>query len=97
MKTEGFKTEQPIIDRISFRKQGYLSLFLEDGRILYVPLSRFPSIARLNGHQRKQYHIADGTVLMFADDDNVYPIQEFIGTNTSQPGHLVSYKAVLAA
>lgn len=97
MKTIGFKDEQPVIDRISFRKEGFLSLFLEDGRILSVPLNRFPGIARLNGHQRKQYHIADGTVLMFVDDDNVYPIQEFIGTNTTQPDDSISYKAVLAA
>ncbi len=86
-----------LIDYISFRKAGFLSLFLEDGEILHIPLNHFPGIDRLNAVQRRQYHIADGTVLMFADDDNVYPIHEFMGTNIAQPDHLVGYKAVLAA
>jgi hypothetical protein len=81
MKTAGFRKVQPVIDHISFRKEGLLSLFLEDGRILYIPLERFPGIAQLNTAQRKQYHIADGVVLMFEGDDEVYHIQAFLGTN----------------
>lgn len=88
MKTLGFKEEQPLIDRISFRKEGFLSLFLEDGRILSVPLNRFPGIANLDAVQRKRYHIADGVILMFEGDDEVYHIQEFFGTNLA---HSASY------
>lgn len=97
MKASSFKTVQPIMDRISFRKAGYLSLFLEDGRVLSVPLSYFPGIERLNTGQRKKYHIADGTVLMFEDDDNVYSIQEFMGINGVPSDQSMSDKAIFAA
>ncbi|GAB3320456.1 hypothetical protein GCM10027299_13740 [Larkinella ripae] len=95
MKTVGFKEEQPVIDRISFRKDGYLSLFLEDGRILCVPLSRFPGIADLTAAQRKRYHIADGVIVMFEGDDEVYHIEEFLGSTVLKTSSELSTKTAV--
>ncbi|GAB2597338.1 hypothetical protein GCM10027190_51760 [Spirosoma areae] len=30
--------------------------------------------------QRRHYHIADGNIILFHDDDEVYHIQDFLGT-----------------
>ncbi len=69
------------MDRISFRRHDFLTINLEDGRILSVPLSRFPTIAKLSTEQRRKYHIADGIALMFPGDDEVYHIDDFMGVN----------------
>ncbi|MGA0557780.1 DUF2442 domain-containing protein [Larkinella sp. VNQ87] len=94
MKTDGFTKEQPVLDRISFRKEGYLSLLLKDGRILSVPLSRFPGIERLTTTQRRKYHIADGVMLLFDGDDEVYHIQDFLGMHVL-PSSSVGIKSVV--
>ena len=77
---QSFKTVKPIIDCISFRKPGYITIKLEDGRIIFTPLTHFPAIAGLTAKQRRQHQIVDDTILMFRDDDEVYHIQDFLGT-----------------
>lgn len=77
---QSFKTTKPVIERISFRKQGYMAIELEDGRTVLIPLIHFPGIASLTPKQRRQYQILDDTILMFRDDDEVYHIQDFLGT-----------------
>ena len=80
MRDVGFNTVKPEIVRVSFRKAEFITLHLEDGRALDAPLTRFPGIAQLSSTQRRRYHIADGDILMFRDDDEVYHIQDFLGT-----------------
>ncbi len=80
MRDVGFNSVKPECLRVSFLRPGYVTLHLADGRILAAPLSRFPGIAALSSSQRRQYHIADGDILMFRDDDEVYHIQDFLGT-----------------
>lgn len=77
---QSFRTIKPIIERISFRKQGYMAIELEDTRTVLIPLIHFPGIAALTSKQRRQYQILDDTILMFRDDDEVYHIQDFLGT-----------------
>lgn len=48
--------------------------------MIYIPLSNFPGIANLTAGQRRQYSIIDDNILMFRDDDEVYHIQDFLGT-----------------
>lgn len=80
MRDIGFNAIKPEISRISFHKSGFITLHLEDGRSLMAPLSRFPGITQLSPVQRRQYHIADGNIILFRDDDEVYHIQDFLGT-----------------
>lgn len=80
MRDVGFNAGKPEIMRISFRKAGFITLHLEDGRALDAPLSRFPGIGQLSPAQRRRYHIADGDIVLFRDDDEVYHIQDFLGT-----------------
>ncbi|GAB3641825.1 DUF2442 domain-containing protein [Spirosoma arcticum] len=87
MRDVGFNTVKPEITRISFRKAEFITLHLEDGRALDAPLSRFPGIAQLSPIQRRHYHIADGDILLFRDDDEVYHIQDFLGTYETNAYH----------
>ncbi len=80
MRSVGFNSIAPEIGRVSFRKEGAITLHLVDGRTLSAPLNQFPGISRLTSSQRKNYHISDRTMLMFQDDDEVYHIQDFFGT-----------------
>ena len=79
-----FRSTKPQMDRVSFRRHDFLTINLEDGRILSVPLSRFPNIEKLSAEQRRKYHIADGIALMFPGDDEVYHIDDFMGLNDSR-------------
>jgi hypothetical protein len=56
-----------------------MKIFLEGGRVLLVPLVKFPDIRVLNSAQRKRYHIAGGFSLDFEDSDEVYHINELLG------------------
>lgn len=82
MKPLGFTDSKPFMTRISFRKQGYMAVYFNDGRLIYVPLDRFPGIRMLTSKQRRQYHIAGGEFLLFQEDDEVYHVQNFLGHNT---------------
>ena len=71
---------RPVIDKIKFEYKGKMSIYLEDGRIVIVPLSLFPSIRKLNETQRKKYHIADGQIILFKDCNEVFHIEQFLGS-----------------
>ena len=77
---QSFKSVKPVIQRINFRKTGYMGIELADGRLLHLPLVKFPGIADLTPSQRRQYSVIDDNILMFRDDDEVYHIQDFLGT-----------------
>lgn len=76
----GFRQTKPKIKRITFQKRDLLTLHLEDGRLISAPLACFPGIVALSPSQRRQYHIADDNIILFRDDDEVYHIQDFLGT-----------------
>jgi len=77
---EGYLKTKPVIDRVLFEKKGMMSIYLEDGRIIIVPLSKFPSIKRLSAKQRTKYSIADGQVIIFLDCDEVFHIEQILGS-----------------
>jgi len=56
-----------------------MRVFLHGGRILSVPVSKFPEIKKLNSSQKKAYHISGGISLDFEDSDEVYHINELLG------------------
>ena len=76
----GFRGTRPKITRITFQKRNFVTLHLEDGRLVYAPLTNFSGIAELTSIQRRQNHIADGNMVLFRDDDAVYHVQDFLGT-----------------
>ncbi len=72
-----------LIEKIAFRGDRMM-VYINDGRIVTVPLSRFPEIAGLTPTQRKKYGTLGGYGLAFADLDNVYHISDFLGIQNTQ-------------
>ena len=56
-----------------------MRIHLHGGRILSIPVNKFPEIKKLGPSQRKSYHISGGISLDFDDSDEVYHINELLG------------------
>lgn len=70
---------QSSINKIKFDLPGKISIVLEDGRILIVPLKFFPELKRLSIQQRKKYTIVDDRTVLFNFSDSVYHLEDFFG------------------
>ncbi|TSA51003.1 MAG: DUF2442 domain-containing protein [Sphingobacteriales bacterium] len=80
---EGVIGLTPVIDKLKFDQKGKMSIYLEDGRILIVPLALFPSIKKLSEGERKKYHISDGQIILFKNCDEVFHIEQFLGSEST--------------
>lgn len=60
------------IKKLSFERRGFFSLYLEDGRILSVPLRNYPDIKRLNTKQRNSWTILDDQFFTFIERPEVF-------------------------
>lgn len=58
---------------------GKISLSLQDGRILIVPLKYFPELAKLPVEKRKKYTIVDDRTILFLHANSVYHLEDFMG------------------
>jgi len=76
---EGFVGIHPIILKVGFNKRGFISVFLEDGRIIYAPLANYPSISEMNDAERKKYHITADQVIIWDTCDEVFHLEQFLG------------------
>ena len=61
-KIEGYWDVTPKIKKVSFSIRGKMSVSLEDGRVITVPISAFPSIKKVPVNERKQYYLTAGGV-----------------------------------
>jgi hypothetical protein len=75
---EGFWDIKPKIKRVSFQLKDRISIELEDGRKITAPLSRFPSIQKLNINQRKKWYLL-GNGFSFDDCNEVFHIEQILG------------------
>ena len=82
-KSLGYSHIVPKIKSALFQK-GKMILKLEDGRVLELPLSRFPEIKQLTPNQRRKHKLLGGKGLMFDDLDMVYHITDFLGWGVAQ-------------
>jgi len=79
MHIEGVNNIDPVIKKISFNQNGKMDVYLDDGRIIIVPLSLFPSIKKLNFTERKKWQILDDSGFTFENGDEVYHIEQVLG------------------
>ncbi len=77
--TATLKNTQMCIEKISFDLPGKISIKLEDGRIIIVPLKYFPELSKLPVEKRKKYTIVDDRTVLFTYSDSVYHLEDFIG------------------
>ncbi|MCY7359725.1 MAG: DUF2442 domain-containing protein [Rudanella sp.] len=76
---EGFVAIEPVIERVSFARKGFITLYLHDGRVLMSPLSKFPTIERLTPQQRRKLSIVDDQSMIFQDADEIFHLEQFLG------------------
>jgi intein/homing endonuclease len=67
------------IEKIGFDLAGKISIKLEDGRLIIVPLKYFPELQKLPVEKRKKYTIVDERTILFSYSDNVYHLEDFMG------------------
>lgn len=70
---------KPQIKKVSFPARGRMEILLTDGRAVTVPVSKFPSIRKLNEEQRKKWQVIGGDFFTFRDCDEVYHIEQILG------------------
>ncbi len=59
-KVEGFWDITPKIKKITFPVRGKMAVQLEDGRIITVPLSAFPSVKKVPVSERGKWYLTGG-------------------------------------
>lgn len=57
---EGYWDVVPKIKKVTFPLRGKMSVVLEDGRIITVPISAFPSIKKVPVKDRNKYYLTAG-------------------------------------
>lgn len=67
------------IQKLVFDLVGKISLKLEDGRIIIVPLKYFPDIKKMSLEKRKKYTIVDDRTILFSFSDSIYHLEDFLG------------------
>ncbi len=73
------KTQPMSIQKILFDIRGKITIKLEDGRIVIVPLKYFPELQRLSVDKRKKYTIVDDRTILFSYPNLIYHLEDFIG------------------
>ena len=66
------------IDKIAFEKRGYMTIYLEDGRILSVPIRNYPNLKQIPIRLRENWMILDGQYLTFLGQSQIFSITEFM-------------------
>jgi len=59
-KVEGFWDITPKIKKISFPVRGKMAVQLEDGRLITVPISAFPSVRKVPVSERNKWYLTGG-------------------------------------
>lgn len=73
------KTKTMSIQKILFDTPGKISIKLDDGRVIIIPLKYFPEIQKLSLDKRKKYTIVDDRTILFSFTNSIYHLEDFIG------------------
>ena len=75
---EGYWDVVPRIKEVSFPARGKMQILLQDGRIIVVAVSKFPSVQKLGMAQRKKWYLI-GNGFSFDDCSEVIHIEQILG------------------
>ena len=73
------KNNRICIEKLNFDIAGKITLKLEDGRLIIVPLKYFPEIQKLPVEKRKKYTIVDDRTILFSYSDSICHLEDFMG------------------
>ena len=66
------------IDRISFKKRGYITFTLDDKRIIMMPIDRYPEVKKLTMKERKKWEIIDGQYFSWLKITDIYSVTDLL-------------------
>ena len=84
---EGFLKIKPAIKKLGFEQRGKMSLYLQDGRIIIVPINSFPSIKKLKESDRRSYQIIDEELFTFDKTTEIFHIEQVLGKENNYSYH----------
>jgi hypothetical protein len=84
---EGIIKVRPVIKKISFDTKAKITIILEDGRFIIVPLYYFPSIKKLTMLQKRKWYILDDQMFSFDDCNEVFHIEQILGKEAEYSYH----------
>ena len=73
------KNKTMSIQKILFEAPGKMSIKLDDGRVIIIPLKYFPELQKLSLDKRKKYTIVDDRTILFSFTNSIYHLEDFIG------------------
>jgi hypothetical protein len=73
------KNKTMSIQKILFEAPGKMSIKLDDGRVIIIPLKYFPELQKLSLDKRKKYTIVDDRTILFSFANSIYHLEDFIG------------------
>lgn len=73
------KNKTMSIQKILFDVPGKMTIKLEDGRIMIIPLKYFPELKKLSPEKRRKNTIVDDRTILFSFSDSIYHLEDFIG------------------
>jgi hypothetical protein len=73
------KNKTMSIRKILFDTPGKISIRLDDGRIIIVPLKYFPELQKLSVEERRKYTIVDDRTILFCRFRFHLPSRRFYG------------------
>ena len=76
--TEELNVNTKRIKKMNFEIPGKISLQLEDGRTIIVPLKYFPELQKMPVEKREKCTIVDDNILLFPYADSVYHLDDFM-------------------
>lgn len=79
MLNEGFFSIKPTIKKLDFSLKGKMAVYLNDGRIIFVPLRFFPSIKSLNRQKREKWYVLNDNMFSFDDCKEVFHLEQILG------------------
>ena len=59
---EGYWDVEPRIKSVSFPRRGKFQVELQDGRVIIIPISAFPSIKKVPSKERANWYLMGGGV-----------------------------------
>ena len=77
--TPKLKSSPMSIEKVLFDLPGRMSIKLEDGRIIIIPLRYFPELQKLPLEKRKKHTIVDDRTILFSHSESIYHLEDFIG------------------
>lgn len=59
-------------------KRGMMAVYLTDGRVVLIPVGKFPDIKRMTAKQREDWMIVDEQYFTFEHDSRIYSVKDVL-------------------